>query len=74
MLGLARAGRRLVLGTVILWLTFIFPGYTWDDVDGPAVGDPESIGRYAAGCAIGAARLPPDGIGCLLYTSPSPRD
>jgi len=63
MLGLARAGRRLVLGTVILWLTFIFPGYTWDDVDGPAVGDPESIGRYAAGCAIGAARLPPDGIG-----------
>jgi len=37
--------------------------YAWDDVDGPAAGDPESIGRYAAGCMIGAAQLPPDGPG-----------
>ena len=30
---------------------------------GPAAGEPESIGRYAAGCVIGAARLPPEGPG-----------
>ena len=38
-------------------------GYAWNCVDGPAAGDPEPIGRYAAGCVIGAARLPPDGPG-----------
>ena len=63
MIMLSRAGLRIMLGTVSLWLTCMLPGYTWDDVDGPAVGEPESIGRYAAGCMIGAARLPPDGTG-----------
>jgi len=35
----------------------------WDDVPGPAAGTPEAIGRYAAGCLIGAEQLPPDGPG-----------
>jgi len=55
--------RRLVAGTACLWLIGMPPAHAWDDVDGPAAGDPESIGRYAAGCAVGAARLPPDGPG-----------
>jgi penicillin-insensitive murein endopeptidase len=37
--------------------------HAWDDVDGPTAGEPESIGRYAAGCLIGATHLPPDGRG-----------
>lgn len=58
-----RAWRRFLSGTVVLGLTGMLPGYAWDDVDGPAAGEPESIGRYTAGCMIGAARLPPDGPG-----------
>lgn len=54
---------RIVPATLCVWLACVLPGHAWDDVDGPAVGDPESIGRYAAGCMIGAARLPPDGPG-----------
>ena len=49
-----RAWRRFLSGTVVLGLTGMLPGYAWDDVDGPAAGEPESIGRYAAGCMIGA--------------------
>ncbi len=63
MIVLLRSGLRFVPGTVCLWLAYMLQGYAWDDVDGPAVGEPESIGRYAAGCVIGAARLPPDGAG-----------
>jgi penicillin-insensitive murein endopeptidase len=37
--------------------------HAWDDVEDPLAGEPESIGSYAAGCLIGAARLPPDGSG-----------
>ena len=63
MIVLLRSGLRFVPGTVCLWLACIPYGYAWDDVDGPAAGEPESIGSYAAGCVIGAARLPPDGPG-----------
>jgi penicillin-insensitive murein endopeptidase len=35
----------------------------WDDVATPAPGPAEAIGRYAAGCMIGAAALPVDGPG-----------
>ena len=38
---------------------------------------PASIGNFAVGFdALGAALAPIDGslLGCLLYTSPSPRD
>jgi penicillin-insensitive murein endopeptidase len=37
----------------------------WGDVDLPAAGDPEPIGSYAAGCVVGAERLPLDGPGYL---------
>ena len=37
----------------------------WDDVDGPAAGEPETIGTYAAGCLVGGVRLPDDGTGFL---------
>ncbi|HEX9875289.1 MAG TPA: penicillin-insensitive murein endopeptidase [Gammaproteobacteria bacterium] len=60
---LPRAGLRLVLGTASLWLACTLHSHAWDNVDGPAAGEPEAIGRYAAGCVIGAARLPPDGRG-----------
>ena len=63
MIVLFHSGLRLVLGAVSLWLACILYAHGWDDVDGPAAGEPESIGRYAAGCVIGAARLPPDGRG-----------
>ena len=56
-------GPRIIIATIGLWLACAAAAYGWDDVNGPAVGDPESIGRYAAGCMIGAARLPPDGTG-----------
>jgi len=39
------------------------PVRPWDDVPGPAAGTPEAIGRYAAGCLIGAQQLPADGPG-----------
>lgn len=54
---------RNCLWSGCLWLACSLHAHAWDDVDGPATGDPESIGRYAAGCVIGAARLPPDGPG-----------
>ena len=60
---LPRPGSRVVLGAVSLWLACMPGGHAWDNVDGPAPGAPESIGRYAAGCMIGAAVLPPDGPG-----------
>lgn len=60
---LLRSGLRFVSGTVYLWLAVLVHGHAWDDVDGPAAGEAESIGRYAAGCVIGAARLPPEGPG-----------
>jgi len=60
---LLRSGFRLFPGAVCVWLACMPHAYAWDDVDGPAAGDPESIGRYAAGCMIGAAQLPPDGPG-----------
>lgn len=53
----------IVLRAMCLWLVCMLPAHAWDDSDGPAPGDPESIGRYAAGCVIGAVRLPPDGPG-----------
>ena len=63
MIMLSRTWPRFALGTICLWLTCVLNGYAWDDVDGPAAGEPESIGRYAAGCMIGGARLPIDGPG-----------
>lgn len=48
---------------MLLWLAGTGRVVAWDDVDGPAPGGPEPIGRYAAGCLIGAERLPPDGTG-----------
>lgn len=59
----SRAGLGFVPAIVCLSFAGTVHGQTWGDVDGPAAGDPESIGRYAAGCVIGAARLPPDGPG-----------
>jgi penicillin-insensitive murein endopeptidase len=63
MIFFSRGGLRFIPETLCLWLACMLPGHAWDDVDGPAAGDPESIGRYAAGCVIGAARLPSDGRG-----------
>ncbi len=63
MIVLLRSGLHFVQRIVFLWLVCMLHAYAWDDVDGPAAGEPESIGRYAAGCMIGAARLPPDGPG-----------
>ena len=60
---LLRSGLRFVPATLCLWLAFTLQVRAWADVDGPAAGAPESIGRYAAGCVIGAARLPPEGPG-----------
>ena len=59
----SRAGLGLVPATVCLWLACTLHGQAWDDVGGPAADEPESIGRYAGGCVIGAARLPPNGPG-----------
>ena len=61
----SRAALGLVPVIVCLWFTSALHGQAWDDVDGPAAGEPESIGRYAAGCVVGAARLPPNGAGYL---------
>ncbi len=58
-----RSGLRLFLRTVLVWMLGMFHAYAWDDVDGPAIGEPESIGRYAAGCLIGGTRLPAEGRG-----------
>lgn len=58
-----RAGRRITIGAACLWMICLLDANAWDDVDGPAPGEPESIGRYAAGCIAGAQGLPPDGIG-----------
>jgi penicillin-insensitive murein endopeptidase len=55
--------RAFISAIGCLWLSGTFNAYAWDDVEGPAAGEPESIGRYVAGCVIGAARLPPDGPG-----------
>ena len=51
--------------SLALALCFSLHAYAWDDVDGPAPGEPEPIGSYAAGCVIGAVRLPDDGAGFL---------
>jgi len=59
----SRARLRFVLGTIFLWQAGNLHGQDWNDVDRPAPGAPESIGRYAGGCVIGAARLPADGRG-----------
>jgi len=60
--GKLRARQRLALTAACLASGPILFAQTWDDV-GPATGDPEAIGSYAAGCVIGAERLPPDGPG-----------
>lgn len=57
---LSRCGRVLSFS---LALSCPLGALGWDDVDGPAIGDPEPIGSYAAGCLIGAVRLPDDGTG-----------
>jgi len=50
-------------GGACLCLALLLHAQDWDDVDGPAAGEPEPIGRYAAGCVVGAQRLPADGPG-----------
>ena len=67
----SRAALGLVPVIVCLWFTSALHGQAWDDVDGPAAGEPESIGRYAAGCVVGAARLPPNGAGYLAIHASS---
>jgi penicillin-insensitive murein endopeptidase len=64
------SGRHASRKTVRFGLTLVaclwplaLPAQGWSSVAGPAAGDPESIGTYAAGCVIGAARLPSDGPG-----------
>ena len=59
---LCRYALRGLRACVWFWLA-AHQAHAWDDVDGPAPGDPESVGRYAAGCVIGAAKLPADGPG-----------
>ena len=59
---LSRYALRGLQACVSLWLA-AHQAHAWDEVDGPAPGDPESVGRYAAGCVIGAAQLPADGPG-----------
>ena len=58
---LLSAGIALSLG----WLSLPAPlrAQAWTEVTGPVGGPAESIGRYAAGCLIGGARLAPDGTG-----------
>jgi len=61
--------RRALLGRMLVVLTACAAVVcaprvgAWDDVVEPAPGAPEAIGRYAAGCAIGAERLAPEGRG-----------
>jgi len=58
---LLRAGFGLSMASVSLCGTL--NAQIWGEVAGPAAGPPESIGRYAAGCLVGAERLAPDGPG-----------
>lgn len=58
-----RSALHYIAATACLWLAFSVQAQTWSDVDGPAAGQSESIGRYTAGCVIGAAQLPADGPG-----------
>lgn len=58
-----RAPFRLALAGACIGVVCIQPAQAWDDVDGPAVGAPEAIGGYAAGCLVGAEHLPPEGRG-----------
>ena len=58
----SRAGLGLI-PAICVGLACTLHGQAWDDVGGPATGEPEAIGRYAAGCVIGAAQLAPDGPG-----------
>lgn len=52
-----------ILAAACVWLASGSQVHAWDDVDGPAPGDPESVGAYAAGCIVGAERLALDGPG-----------
>lgn len=63
MIVLSRSHLCWFLSAVLFSLLDISHVYAWDDVDGPISGEPESIGRYAAGCLIGGTRLPADGRG-----------
>ena len=58
-----RFARQLSFTAASLLLACTTRAQTWGDVDGPASGQPESIGGYTAGCVIGAEQLPPDGAG-----------
>jgi len=55
--------KSLPVQAIAVLLLCSLSAYAWDDVDGPADGEPEPIGSYAAGCLIGGARLPDDGTG-----------
>lgn len=59
----ARLRSAIALVSAALWLALVSTARGWDDVETPAAGPPESIGRYAAGCLVGAERLPVDGVG-----------
>jgi penicillin-insensitive murein endopeptidase len=60
----ARRCAAILVATCAAWLVVCaLPARAWDDVSGPALGSPEAIGRYAAGCLVGAERLPIDGSG-----------
>lgn len=55
--------KLLTVPAIAITLFCSLSAYAWDDVDGPAPGEPEPIGSYAAGCLIGGVRLPDDGTG-----------
>ena len=59
----SRRVRGFTLATACITILPVLSAQDWGDVDGPATGDPEAIGSYAAGCVIGAERLPADGPG-----------
>lgn len=55
--------RGVGLFAACLCLPVALPAQTWDTLEGPVAGAPESIGSFAAGCVIGAERLAADGPG-----------
>jgi penicillin-insensitive murein DD-endopeptidase len=59
----SRSALRYFPAIVCLCASSALEAQTWDVVEDPAAGQPESIGGYSAGCVIGAAQLPPDGPG-----------